>query len=159
MKSSFKIHATTVNRSDCGLRASHPWFTRFFGAGLLHPKVRILGSELAGEVEPIGLAVSQFAVGDHVFGIKAGARGAHAEFSCMQESATLAHNPATMTFEEVAAVCEGMMDALMWLRAADLRRGQRVLIYGAPARSARPVSSWPSSPSVLTEEGAESPAD
>jgi NADPH:quinone reductase-like Zn-dependent oxidoreductase len=126
-----KIHTTTVNRSDCGLRAPHPWFARFVGAGLLRPKRRILGSELAGEVEAVGAAVSEFAVGDHVFGIKPGACGAHAEFICLPERAPLAHKPATMTFEEAAAVCEGMLSALQWLRAAELRAGQRVLIYGA----------------------------
>jgi NADPH:quinone reductase-like Zn-dependent oxidoreductase len=126
-----KIHATTVNRSDCGLRAPHPWFSRFFGAGLLRPKVRILGSELAGAVEATGAAVSEFSVGDPIFGIKPGACGAHADFICMQEGAALAHKPANMTFEEAAAVCEGMIGALRWLRAADLRSGQHILVYGA----------------------------
>jgi NADPH:quinone reductase-like Zn-dependent oxidoreductase len=126
-----RIHAATVNRSDCGLRAPHPWFVRLVGGGLLRPKVRILGSELAGEVEAVGAAVGAFAVGDHVFGIKAGICGAHAEFICMRESAPLAHKPANTTFQEAAAVCEGMLEALQWLRAADLRGGQRILIYGA----------------------------
>src|SRR5215469_13274353 len=88
-----KIHATTVNRSDCGFRAPHPWFARFFGLGLLRPKWRILGSELAGVVEAAGASASEFAVGDQVFGINAGTCGAHAEFICMRESAPLAHKP------------------------------------------------------------------
>jgi len=125
------IHATTVNRSDCGFRGPHPWFARFFGAGLLRPKRRILGSELAGEVEAVGATVSEFAVGDHVFGINAWNFGAHAEFICMRESAPLAHKPAGMTFEEAAAVCDGVILALMCLRPADLRKGRRILIYGA----------------------------
>jgi NADPH:quinone reductase-like Zn-dependent oxidoreductase len=118
-------------RSDCGFRAPHPWFARFFGLGLLRPKRRILGSELAGVVEAAGASVREFAVGDQVFGINPWNLGAHAEFICMRESAPLAHKPAGMPFEEAAAVCEGGMGALLWLRAAELRQGQRILIYGA----------------------------
>ncbi len=123
-----KIHATTVNRSDCGWRSADPFITRYF-TGLLRPKNRILGSELAGEVEAVGAAVSEFAIGDHVFGIKT--FGAHAEFICVREDARLAHKPAGMTFEEAAAVCDGALTALSSLRRADLREGQRILIYGA----------------------------
>ena len=126
-----KICATTVNRSDCGFRAPHPWFARFFGLGLLRPKRRILGSELAGVVEAAGASVREFAVGDRVFGINPWNLGAHAEFICMRGSAPLAVIPAGMPFEEAAAVCEGGMGALLWLRAAELRQGQRILIYGA----------------------------
>ena len=123
-----KIHATTVNRSDCGWRSAHPFITRYF-TGLRRPKRRILGMELAGEVEAVGPAVTEFAVGDHVFGVKG--FGAHAEFVCMRESAPLAHKPAGMTFEEAAAVCDGASIALSCLRKADLRKGRSILIYGA----------------------------
>ena len=58
-----RVHATTVNRSDCGLRAPHPWFARFLGIGFLRPRQRILGSELAGVVEAVGAAVSEFELG------------------------------------------------------------------------------------------------
>ena len=132
-----KIHATTVSRSDCATRAANAssglvvsFLSRLY-SGLLRPKRRILGSELAGEVEAVGAAVSEFAVGDRVFGTSAGRFGAHAEFICMRESAALAHMPAGMTFEEAAAVCDGAILALMCLRYADLRKGRRILIYGA----------------------------
>jgi NADPH:quinone reductase-like Zn-dependent oxidoreductase len=85
--------------------------------------------ELAGEVEAVGAAVTEFEVGDHVFGVNGD--GAHAEFVCMPESAPLAHKPAGMTFEEAAAVCDGTSLALACLRNADLRRGRSILIYGA----------------------------
>ena len=62
-----KIHASTVNRSDCGLRSAEYFITRFF-TGLLRPKRKIVGSELAGEVEAVGATVTEFAVGDRVFG-------------------------------------------------------------------------------------------
>jgi NADPH:quinone reductase-like Zn-dependent oxidoreductase len=123
-----RVHATTVNRSDCGWRSAKPFITRYF-TGLRRPKRRILGSELAGEVEAVGAAVSQFAVGDQVFG--AAGFGAHAEFVCIGEDRPLAHKPAGMTFEEAAAVCDGGIIALACLRKADLRKGRSILIYGA----------------------------
>jgi NADPH:quinone reductase-like Zn-dependent oxidoreductase len=123
-----KIHATTVNRSDCGWRKATPFFARFF-TGLRRPKRKILGMELAGEVEAVGAAVTEFEVGDHVFGVKGS--GAHAEFVCMRGSAALAHKPSGMTFEEAAAVCDGASIALACLRRADLRKGRSILIYGA----------------------------
>jgi NADPH:quinone reductase-like Zn-dependent oxidoreductase len=126
-----KIHATTVTRTDCGLRAGKPFLVRFF-FGLRRPKQRILGTELAGEVEAVGAAVSEFAVGDHVFGsTSAFMTGAHAEFICLRESAPLAHLPPGITFEEAAAVPDGMILALMCLEAPQVRKGQKILIYGA----------------------------
>ena len=123
-----RIHATTVNRTDCGLRSAELFITRFF-TGLRRPKRRILGMELAGEVEAVGAAVTQFEVGDQVFGVNGS--GAHAEFVCMREDRPLAHKPAGMTFEEAAAVCDGATLALACLRRADLRKGRSILIYGA----------------------------
>jgi NADPH:quinone reductase-like Zn-dependent oxidoreductase len=128
-----RIHATTVNRTDCHLRAADPFLWRFF-AGLRRPKWRILGSELAGEVEAVGAAVTQFEVGDHVFGAKAYLSegfGAHAEFASIRESGALAHKPAGMSFEEAAAVCDGALSALDCLRRADLHKGRSILVYGA----------------------------
>jgi NADPH:quinone reductase-like Zn-dependent oxidoreductase len=126
-----KIHATTVTRSDCGVRGGKPFISRFF-TGLRRPKQRILGTELAGEVEAVGASVSEFAVGDHVFGTTSAFRfGAHAEFICMRESAPLAHKPTGMSFEEAAAVCDGAILALMGLRPAGLRKGRTILVYGA----------------------------
>ena len=126
-----KIHATTVTRTDCGVRAGEPFIVRFF-FGLRRPKQRILGTELAGEVEAIGAAVSQFAVGDAVFGSTSAFRsGTHAEFICMPESGPLAHKPAGMTFDEAAAVADGAILALMCLEAPPVKEGQKVLVYGA----------------------------
>ncbi len=125
-----KIHATTVTRTDCGVRGGKPFISRFF-TGLRRPKQPILGTELAGEVEAVGAGVSEFAVGDHVFGASAWRFGAHAEFICMRESAPLAHMPAGMSFEEAAAVCDGAILALMGMRPANVRKGQKILVYGA----------------------------
>jgi NADPH:quinone reductase-like Zn-dependent oxidoreductase len=123
-----KVNATTVCRTDCGLRSAKPFITRFF-TGLRRPKRKILGIELAGDVEAVGAAVTEFEVGDHVFGVNG--FGAHAEFVCMRESAPLAHKPADMSFDQAAAVCDGASLALACLRTADLRKGRSILIYGA----------------------------
>jgi NADPH:quinone reductase-like Zn-dependent oxidoreductase len=132
-----KVHATAVTRSDCATREANrrsglavTLISRII-SGIRRPKQRILGSELAGEVEAVGAAVSEFAVGDQVFGTSGFRFGAHAEFICMRESARIARKPAGMSFEEAAAVCDGGLGALWCLRLADLRKGQRILIYGA----------------------------
>jgi len=125
-----KIHATTVNRTDVGVRAADPFIARFF-TGLRRPRRRILGTELAGEVAEVGAAVREFAVGDRVFGLNDWLFGAHAEYICMRESAALAHMPAGMSFEEAAAVCDGAILALNGMRPANVQKGQHVLVYGA----------------------------
>jgi len=80
-------------------------------------------------VEAVGKAVTDFAVGDHVFGIRY--FGAHAEYVCIRESGPLAHKPAGMTFEEAAAICDGACIALSCLRDTGLREGRSILVYGA----------------------------
>ena len=123
-----RVYATTVTRTDCGVRAARPFFIRFF-TGLLRPKQRILGMELAGEVEAVGAAVRAFAVNDEVFGVKGA--GANAEWVCVRESACLAHKPSDVSFHEAAAVCDGGCSALSCLKQAGLREGQKIVIYGA----------------------------
>jgi NADPH:quinone reductase-like Zn-dependent oxidoreductase len=75
--------------------------------------------------------VTEFSVGDRVFGVNVPGYGAHAEYVCMREAAPLAHMPAGSTFEEAAPVCDGAMLAIGLLRRAKLERGQRILVYGA----------------------------
>jgi NADPH:quinone reductase-like Zn-dependent oxidoreductase len=125
-----RIRATTVNRSDCHYREGTPPFARLF-TGLIRPRHRILGSELAGDVEAVGPAVTEFTPGDAVFGVKAWTFGAHAEYICMRESAALAPKPVGVSYEEAAAVCDGVILALMGLRRADLCKGRSILVYGA----------------------------
>ena len=122
-----RVRASTVNRSDTSSRAAHPFFSRLF-TGLRRPRQKVCGSELAGEVETVGAAVTEFAVGDRVFGMRA---GAHAEYVCVRASRVLAHAPAGMTFEDAAAVCDGGIIALSCLRRAGHLEGRRILIYGA----------------------------
>jgi NADPH:quinone reductase-like Zn-dependent oxidoreductase len=127
-----KIRATTVNRTDCHMRAANPFLWRFM-VGLRRPRKRILGMELAGEVEAVGAAVTDFDVGDPVFGLQPFNRpsGTHAEFICLPEDGLLAHMPAGVTFEEAAAVCDGALGALSALRSAQVHDGQKILVYGA----------------------------
>jgi NADPH:quinone reductase-like Zn-dependent oxidoreductase len=122
-----KVFATTVTRTDCGLRGANPFFSRVF-TGLRRPKQRITGTELAGEVEAVGVAVTEFAVGDRVFGLRP---GANAELVCVREQGALARIPEGTTFEEAAALSDGASIALACLRKADLRAGRSILIYGA----------------------------
>jgi NADPH:quinone reductase-like Zn-dependent oxidoreductase len=126
-----KIQATTVTRTDTGLRSGKPFISRFF-TGLVRPRQRILGTELAGEIEAVGANVKEFVVGDHVFGSTSAFRfGTHAEFICLPESSPIALKPSGMSFEEAAAVTDGVILALMCLEAAHIRKGLRVLVYGA----------------------------
>jgi NADPH:quinone reductase-like Zn-dependent oxidoreductase len=132
-----KVHATTVNRLDVHTREANrrgglavSVLSRIV-SGLRGPRQRILGSEFAGEVESAGAAVKEFTAGDHVFGNSGLRFGAHAEFMCMRESARIAKMPAGMSFEEAAPITDGALNALTCLTAANLRKGRRILIYGA----------------------------
>jgi NADPH:quinone reductase-like Zn-dependent oxidoreductase len=125
-----RVYATTVNRTDCACRASKPFFMRLF-TGLIGPRATILGNEFAGVVEAVGRDVTAFGVGDRVFGYNEGPFGAHAEYLSIAQSGSLAAMPANLTFEEAAPSTEGSHYALAHIRAAKIRSGQDVLVYGA----------------------------
>ncbi len=132
-----KVQATTVNRFDTATREANrrsglviSWISRLV-SGLGRPRHRILGTEFAGEVEAVGAAVPDFAVGDRVFGTTGLRFGAHAEFLSMRASDRIARMPAGMTFEEAAPICDGALNALTCLKQADLRKGRRILVNGA----------------------------
>ena len=127
-----RVHATTVNRTDCGFRAAKPFFTRFF-TGIVRPRttMTILGNEFAGEVEAVGSAVTSFEVGDKVFGFNGTSFGAHAEYMTMPQDGLLATMPANLTYEEAAPGTEGSHYALSLIRAAKIQSGQDVLVNGA----------------------------
>jgi NADPH:quinone reductase-like Zn-dependent oxidoreductase len=123
-----QVRATTVTRSDAAWRAAHPFFSRFF-TGLRRPKHRILGTEFAGEVVEVGDGVTEFRVGDRVFG--ASVFGANAEFVRIRESGPIAHMPAGTTFEEAAAASDGPILALNGLSVVTVGPGTKMLVYGA----------------------------
>ena len=119
-----RVHAATVCKEDPDMRAA-PGFN-----GLLRPRHPILGQEFAGEVAAVGPGASRFKPGERVFGIDA--FGAHAEYKCLSEDATLAGMPAGLTYAEAASVPNGALTALPFLRDhGHIRRGQIVLVYGA----------------------------
>jgi len=123
-----RIHATTVTRTDVGLRSAEYFISRFV-TGLVRPKRPILGMEFAGEVEEVGSAVTEFKPGDRVFGGKP--YDAHAEFIAIRESAPVALMPAGMSFEDAAAVFDGASLALACLAKAGPLEGRSIVIYGA----------------------------
>jgi NADPH:quinone reductase-like Zn-dependent oxidoreductase len=122
-----RIHATTVTRTDCHMRAARPFIWRFM-LGLRRPKRRILGVEFAGEVEAVGADVTQFQVGDRVFGAR---NGTHAEYVSVREGGLVAPVPEGMTFEQAAAVSDGFHQGLGPLRKANVGPGTRLVVYGA----------------------------
>jgi len=126
-----KVHAASVNDWDWGLLRGKPFVNRLL-FGLLKPKIKILGVDIAGRVEAVGRNVKQFQPGDEVFGdlCRCG-WGGFAEYVCARENA-LALKPASMTFEEVAAVPQAAVLALQGLRDyGQIQPGQKVLINGA----------------------------
>jgi len=125
-----RVHAATVNRTDCGYRAAKPFIIRSF-SGLLRPKSKVLGTEFAGEVKAIGNRVSNFEVGDKDFGHAEGRFGAHAEHLAVPSYASVATMPANLTFDEAAPSTEGCHYALAYIRAAKIDTGQKVLVNGA----------------------------
>ena len=125
-----KVHASTVTPVDCIFRQGGQLMPRLY-TGITRPKNTVLGTELAGEIEAVGKNVSRFKPGQHIFASTDG-HGAHAEYVCISEDGVLAEKPQNMTFEESAAICNGALTALPFLRdLGNLQRGQKVLINGA----------------------------
>ncbi|GIV77356.1 NAD(P)-dependent alcohol dehydrogenase [Litorilinea aerophila] len=126
-----RIHAASVNAGDWHLLRADPFLIRLM-YGLTAPRHPILGSDVSGTVEAIGKDVTQFQVGDEVFGDLSGSGfGAFAEYATAPES-RLAHKPAGLTFEEAAAVSVAAVTALQALRDhGQIRPGMKVLINGA----------------------------
>ena len=125
-----KVHATTVNRTDCAYRAAKPFFMRFL-TGVIRPRPAVLGTEFAGVVEAVGSGVTSFEVGNKVFGYNEGPFGAHAEYISIPENGSVATMPANVTYQQAAPSIEGSHYALCHIRAAKIHGGQDILVYGA----------------------------
>ncbi len=127
-----RVQAASVNAADWRLMRADPFLARLY-TGLFKPtRFQILGGDIAGRVEAVGKDVSQFKVGDEVFGeVSASGFGGFAEFKCAREN-ELVLKPANLSFEEAAAVPLAALAALQGLRdKGQIRSGQKVLINGA----------------------------
>ena len=129
-----RIHATTVTAGDCETRRFDLpvfiWWPMRFYIGLKKPRF-ILGTELAGVVEEVGSRVSRFRPGNPVFAFSALRFGAYAEYIALPEQGIVARKPSNMSYEEAACVQIGGLNALGFLRAAQIQKGHKVLVYGA----------------------------
>ena len=117
-----RIYATTVTAGDCELRSlKFPLLLQFvvrLGFGFKGPRKKILGQELAGDIEAAGKEVTRFRKGDQVFAWSGLGLGAYAEYTCMPETGVLALKPPTLTYEEAAALAVGRLDAMHFLKKA-----------------------------------------
>jgi NADPH:quinone reductase-like Zn-dependent oxidoreductase len=130
-----RIYASTVTAADCELRDfktfSPFWVPLRIYIGLLRPtRIKILGQELAGEIEATGKDVTLFKVGDQVFAATDLRLSANAEYTCLPEKAMMALKPANMSYDEAAAVPLGGPEAWQYLYG-NIQAGQKVLIIGA----------------------------
>jgi NADPH:quinone reductase-like Zn-dependent oxidoreductase len=127
-----RVRATSINAGDWYLMSGNPFITRLMFGGILKPKIQILGMDIAGQVEAVGKDVTQFQVGDEVFGdLSECGFGAFAEYVCAPETA-LALKPTNISFDRAATVPCAALTALQGLRdCGQIKSGQKVLIVGA----------------------------
>ena len=126
-----KVAATTVTSGDVILRGLKFPLNLVFRIAFGMGKNKILGHELAGEIESMGLGVKRFKQGDQVFASAGTKGGAYAEYICLPEDGMVAIKPSNLSYEEAAAVPVGANTALVILRKGNIQSGQNVLIYGA----------------------------
>jgi NADPH:quinone reductase-like Zn-dependent oxidoreductase len=125
-----RVHAATVNRTDCAMLRAKPWIMRLF-TGLRRPKKSVLGTDFAGTVQAVGQNVDSFQPGDRVFGFNDEGLGSHAEYTIVAANDALATIPADMSFEQAAASIEGAHYALNFINKVTIESGHEVLVNGA----------------------------
>lgn len=131
-----RVHAAEATKADCEMRSFRFavkwfWLPLRIAAGLLRPKNPVLGGYFAGEIESVGKTVSKFTPGERVFGCARLRMGAYAEYACLPDSYTIVPKPNNLTFAESAAVPLGGLNALHFMRRANIKNGEKVLINGA----------------------------
>jgi NADPH:quinone reductase-like Zn-dependent oxidoreductase len=125
-----KVHAGTVNRTDSGFRSAEYFISRFW-SGLFKPNSPVLGNEFAGVIDKIGSNVTTFKIGDKVFGYNDKTCGGHGEYLTIAENDAVTFLPNNLNFYEAAPITEGAHYALNNIKAAKVKSGQQVLVYGA----------------------------
>ncbi|WP_188151889.1 NAD(P)-dependent alcohol dehydrogenase [Teredinibacter waterburyi] len=131
-----RVRAAEVTKGDCEMRSFNYavkwfWLPLRLAMGVRAPRRPILGGYFSGEVEAIGKDVSRFKAGDQVFGAAQLKMGAYAEYICLPAHYTIVEKPRNISFEEAAAVPLGGLNALHFMRKANVRSGEKVLINGA----------------------------
>ncbi len=130
-----KILATTVTSGDWRVRTLNVpkglGLVARLALGITRPRQPILGTELAGVIETVGKAVTRFRPGDAVFAFPGGKMGCHAQYRAVAEDGPVALKPANLSFEEAASLSFGGSTALHFLRKADVKAGEKVLVIGA----------------------------
>jgi NADPH:quinone reductase-like Zn-dependent oxidoreductase len=124
------VHHSTVTRTDIAFRAGTPYLTRAF-SGWRTPKHTVTGSEFAGVVAEVGPDVTEFTVGERVFGANVRTYGAHAEFMTIPQGDAITKVPDGISLADATAVPDGVVLALPYLRWAELGHRHRILVYGA----------------------------
>lgn len=125
-----KVHATTVNRTDCAVLTGWPLAIRAF-TGLFQPKIPITGTDFAGQVEAVGQGVKAFKVGDRVWGFDDNGLGSHAQYLCIAEDKSVLKVPNHFSYAEAAASAEGAHYAVNFLNKIEVKADQNVLVNGA----------------------------
>lgn len=130
-----RVHATTVTAGDIETRSLRfpLWLALLMRLymGPIQPRQIILGQELAGQVVAAGKDVSRFAVGDAIVAASGISFGGYAEYACLPEDGVIARKPAAIRYDEAAALPTAGLEALHFLRKANIRPGEKVLIVGA----------------------------
>jgi NADPH:quinone reductase-like Zn-dependent oxidoreductase len=125
-----KIHAATVNRTDCGILWGKPAIIRLF-TGLRKPALSTTGTDFAGEVEAVGEKVTGFKIGDRVWGFNDNGLASHAEYLVVSEKEAIEKIPGNISYEQAAASIEGAHYAINFINKVQLKPGQKVLVNGA----------------------------
>ena len=129
-----RVHATTVNRSDCHVLSGKPFIMRFF-TGFFKPRASIIGSDFTGEIAAVGSSVKSFTVGDKIMGFGGGfGCGSHAQYFILSETKAkkmIVSLPANLNYDEAAACLEGAVYAAMQILGSKPQAGQKAMVYGA----------------------------